>query len=173
MSMRFWSVLALAAATTGLAACGQQAEETTQAPEAAPEGLPGITITNGRLVLPAVTGNPAALYFDISNAPDSAIPVLVRGVSVDGAGSAMFHETTEADGVMSMGPVDQLEISPGSTISLAPGGYHVMAMELAETLAAGDTTEVTLTFEGGDKTSFPAEVRAAGDAGVADMGAMD
>ena len=44
-----------------------------------------------------------------------------------------------------------------------PGGTHVMAMDLADTLAAGGETEVTVTFVGGDKVSFPAEVRAAGD----------
>jgi hypothetical protein len=38
-----------------------------------------------------------------------------------------------------------------------------MAMDLAETVAAGGEAEVTLTFVGGDKFSFPAEVRAAGD----------
>ena len=40
---------------------------------------------------------------------------------------------------------------------------HVMAMELDDTLAAGGETEVTLTFVGGDKVSFPVEIRAAGD----------
>ena len=37
------------------------------------------------------------------------------------------------------------------------------AMDLADTVTAGSTAEVTLTFVGGDKLSFPAEVRAAGD----------
>ncbi len=39
-----------------------------------------------------------------------------------------------------------------------------MAMDLADTLAAGGTTEVTLTFANGDKVSFDAEIVAAGDA---------
>ena len=38
-----------------------------------------------------------------------------------------------------------------------------MAMDLADTVTAGGTAEVTATFLGGDKVSFPAEVRAAGD----------
>jgi hypothetical protein len=38
-----------------------------------------------------------------------------------------------------------------------------MAMELGDTLSAGGSTEVTLTFEGGDKLSFPAAIKAAGD----------
>ena len=38
-----------------------------------------------------------------------------------------------------------------------------MANDLADTVAAGSTADVTLTFVGGDKITFPAEVRAAGD----------
>ncbi len=52
----------------------------------------------------------------------------------------------------------------GDTVKFAPGGKHVMAMELDDTLAAGETTEVTLTFLGGDKLTFPATILAAGDA---------
>jgi copper(I)-binding protein len=39
-----------------------------------------------------------------------------------------------------------------------------MAMDLSDDLKAGATTEVTLTFADGDKVSFPAEVRAPGEA---------
>ena len=38
-----------------------------------------------------------------------------------------------------------------------------MAMNLADTVKAGSKSDVTLTFVGGDKVSFPADVRAAGD----------
>ena len=38
-----------------------------------------------------------------------------------------------------------------------------MAMNVSPDLEPGDTTEVTLTVSGGDKFSFPAEVRAAGE----------
>ena len=58
--------LALVLAGTGLAACGEQ-----QAPPAEKtDSKPGVAVTNGRLVLPAVAGNPAALYFDIVNSGD-------------------------------------------------------------------------------------------------------
>ena len=83
---------------------------------------------------------------------------MIRAASVAGAGSAMMH-TTEA----ACRRRCRYAVPPGGTLKFEPGGSHVMAMDLANTVTAGSKTEVTLTFVGGDKVSFPAEVRAAGD----------
>ena len=57
----------------------------------------------------------------------------------------------------------QVMVKAGETVKFEPGGTHVMAMDLADTVAPGSQAEVTVTFVGGDKVSFPADVRAAGD----------
>jgi len=164
------STLGLAAAV--LASCAQEAAAPVE--EAAPDGLPGITVAHARLVLPAVKGNPGAGYFDISyDDAGSDRPAMIRGVHVAGAGSAMLHSSREMAGTMHMEEVMQLPVENGGSVSFAPGGYHVMAMNLDENLAPGDTTEFTVTFVGGDKVSFPAEVRAPGDAEIAEEGAAD
>ena len=55
---------------------------------------------------------------------------------------------TMNDGVMTMRPLDKgLEIEPGKTVKLAPGGYHVMLMDLKGALKQGDKVPVTLQFE--------------------------
>jgi len=141
---------AVGLAAAGLAACG----ETSQPAEAAPEGPAGISVSDARLMLPAVTGNPGALYFVVQN--DGEKNRMIRAVEVAGAGSAVMHSS-------SMDELPQVAVPAGESASFAPGEQHVMAMDLAETVAAGSTAEVTLTFVGGDKLSFPAEVRAAGD----------
>ncbi|MFC4255758.1 copper chaperone PCu(A)C [Altererythrobacter xixiisoli] len=149
--------LALGIASLGLSACGQSEQPT----EAAPEAPAGISVTNGRLILPAVAGNPAAIYFDISNSgPEQQ---MIRSASVQGASHAMLHKTSTWNLQASMEDVPQLPVAPGQTVRFAPGEYHVMASDLADTLVAGGTTEVTLTFIRGDKVSFPVEIRAAGD----------
>lgn len=63
--------------------------------------------------------------------------------------------TTEMDdepgGMMTMAPVDEIPVAAGETVTLEPGGYHIMLLDLVEPLKTGDTFEVTLTFaEAGD-----------------------
>ena len=67
------------------------------------------------------------------------------------------------NGQPSMDEVMQIAVPTGGELVFEPGGLHVMANELDETLAAGGQTEVTITFVGGRTATFPAEIRAAGD----------
>jgi copper(I)-binding protein len=71
-------------------------------------------------------------------------------------------EDSEGDsgsGMMTMQEVSEIEIPAGETVSLEPGGYHVMLLDLASDLAVGDSIEVTLTFGGGYTETVTAEVR--------------
>ena len=43
-------------------------------------------------------------------------------------------------------------------VQFAPGGKHVMVFDLEDTVKAGGTTEMTLTFADGDKLSAPLKV---------------
>lgn len=150
-------LLVLCAGT--LASC--QKEKTT-AEETAPEGIPGVSASNARLVLPAVKGNPGVVYFDIVNAGDEF--VAMRTVDVAGAKSAMMHETITQNGQTSMAQMAPLTLNKGEPVKFEPGGKHVMAMDLDPALKVGDTTEITVTFAGGDKLSFPAKIEAPGGA---------
>ena len=153
MTKSIWAALALAAAALGPVACSDS-EPVVDANPDAPEG---IAVTGGRLMLPAVAGNPAAAYFDIANS--GTRDMMIRAASVQGAGSAMMHVTEETG----MQEILQIMVKAGETVKFEPGGTHVMAMDLADTVVAGGKTEVTVTFVGGDKASFPADVRAAGE----------
>lgn len=64
-----------------------------------------------------------------------------------------------SDGMMSMQPVDSIDVPAGATVALEPGGYHVMLLDLAGDLVAGDTVELTLTFGDGSTQDVAAEVR--------------
>lgn len=59
-----------------------------------------------------------------------------------------IHDMTMTDGVMRMRRVDGgLEIKPGQTVTLRPGGLHVMFMQLKEPLKQGEKVKGTLVFE--------------------------
>lgn len=150
MKRGIWLAGALGLATAGLTACG---EAPTPA-DTAPKAPAGISASNARLLLPAVKGNPGAVYFDVTNAGEKNM--VIRAVSVAGAASAMMHTPD-------MQEEAQVPVAPGQTVKFEPGGQHVMAMNLADSVAAGSTADVTVTFVGGATVSFPAEVRAAGD----------
>jgi len=63
------------------------------------------------------------------------------------AGRAEVHEMSMENGTMHMHELaGGLDIKPGETITLKPGGYHLMFMDLHDTLKQGDTIEGSLTF---------------------------
>lgn len=75
-------------------------------------------------------------------------------------GSAMPGASADMVGtVMGMRPVARIDIPAGGSIELKPGGYHIMLMELKQELKAGDTIEITLTFEKAGPVTVKAEVR--------------
>ena len=57
------------------------------------------------------------------------------------------HNMKVENGVMKMFPVDGVDLPAGKTVKLAPGGYHVMLMNLQKPLNAGDKVPLQLTFE--------------------------
>lgn len=152
----FLAALTLALGTAGLAACSGGGDTTA----AAPEGVPGLSITNARMVLPAVKGNPAAVYFDLAYDGDRALSL--SRASVKDARSAMMHEYGEYELKVQMMEMLHLPLTKGTKVKFEPGGKHVMAMDVSPTLKPGDTTELTLYVSGGDKTSVPVKVEAPG-----------
>lgn len=72
-----------------------------------------------------------------------------------------IHEMAMQDGVMRMRELaDGLEIPAGETVTLAPGGYHVMFMALKQPLVEGETVELTLVFEKAGEATLPLAILA-------------
>jgi len=145
-----------AAGTLALGACGSDEVE------APPEGVvPGLEVTNARLVLPPVEGNPAAVYFDVVYNGERGVSI--SGAEVTGAASAMVHNTFDYDLQMQMGDAGPIALPKGESKTFEPGGLHVMAFELGEGFEPGSSAEVSLRISGGKMHKFEAEVLAAGD----------
>lgn len=73
----------------------------------------------------------------------------------------MTEDTMHSDmgGTMTMQEVARVEVPAGDTVAFEPGGYHVMLLDLAEPLVAGDTFEMDLTFEKAGTVTVEVEVR--------------
>ena len=81
-------------------------------------------------------------------------------VRTGAAGVAELHEMTMDGTTMRMRAVPAIELAPGKTVELKPGGYHVMLMDLKEPLSAGESVVLMLVVEGKDKKRETVEVKA-------------
>lgn len=69
-------------------------------------------------------------------------------VSADFAKDGQIHEMAMQGDVMKMRQLDEgLVIPAGGSVTLEPGGLHMMFMGLTQPLVEGETAPVTLTFE--------------------------
>jgi copper(I)-binding protein len=100
-----------------------------------------------------------AAYMTITNSGSKA--ERLSCASSPAAATCQIHEMAMSDGVMRMRPVEGgLEVKPGQTVTLKPGGYHMMLEGLKAPLKAGDDVEATLTL--GDGASVKVEFPIAG-----------
>jgi hypothetical protein len=108
-------------------------------------------------------------YLTIEN--KGSTPDRLIGGSADVADKVQVHEMAMNDGVMTMRPLDKgLVIEPGKTVKLAPGGYHLMLLDLKSPLKQGDKLPVTLEFERAGKVSLSLDVQGIGAQGPAGAG---
>jgi copper(I)-binding protein len=111
----------------------------------------GVTAGNLEIIHPSIPAPPASAkaaagHMGIRN--DGDAPDRLIGVEMDAANHVMLH-TTEigSDGVARMIHLDLIEIPPGETVLLQPGGMHVMMMGLRRTLDVGELIPATLVFQ--------------------------
>lgn len=97
-----------------------------------------------------------AAYAIIKNAGDA--PDRLVAARAGNARAAELHQhTITAEGVAQMRPVDALEVPAAGEARLAPGGLHIMLIDLTASLAENEIFPLTLVFERAGE--IPVEVR--------------
>lgn len=94
--------------------------------------------------LPPVARN-GAVYLEIRNTGPK--PDRLVAISTPAAESAELHRTQIDGGIARMGELATLEIKPGDSALLHPGGLHIMLNGLKMPLKAGTEFPLTLRFE--------------------------
>lgn len=159
--------LALVFALSALGGCKQEARTQAQAASTATAEAPAnVTISDARLILPAVKGNPGAAYFTVANG--STGTKAISAITIEGTAKAEMHQTVGT----AMNAVDRVDIAPGTSIVFEPGKFHVMAFDLDAGLKSGGQTGLTVQFADGSKATAPMKVEAAGAGAMHDMGSM-
>jgi copper(I)-binding protein len=85
----------------------------------------------------------AAAYVTIVSAAGDRL----TAASTPVAQKAELHTMTMDGSVMKMRQVDDIDLPAGKTVTLKPGGYHIMLTGLTQPLTEGQTFPLTLTFE--------------------------
>lgn len=86
-------------------------------------------------------------YFRLVNNSDR--PLTLEGAETGIARHAMFHETvSNDDGTRGMQHLGSVEVAPGDTLVLEPGGKHLMLTGLRRKLDTEQPVEVCLIVSG-------------------------
>lgn len=99
-------------------------------------------------------------YLSIKNTGTE--PDRLLSASSPAAGTVQVHDMKMEGSVMRMREHGPLEIKPGETVTLAPGGMHLMMMGLKAPLKQGETVPLTLVFERAGKIDVELSVVAMG-----------
>lgn len=105
----------------------------------------------------ADSGSTSGAYLTLVNT-DTA-DVSIASFSTPIALLAQLHETTLRDGMSHMRAQPATLLRRDSTLTLAPGGLHVMLMDLTRALRSGDIVPLTLTLTDGRSVPVAAVVR--------------
>ena len=98
-----------------------------------------------------VSNGLSAAYLVLRNT--SATPDRVVAVRTPIAVAAEIHQSIKDGEIMRMRAVPALEIAAGATVTLEPGGLHVMLIGIKEPLKEGQTFPLTLVLEqAGERT---------------------
>ena len=150
--MKISHVIAIAALAVGLGITGQAIAQTASGSVKIEQAWSRATPGGAKV---------AGGYMTITNT-GSAPDKLVGGTSPI-AGRIEIHEMSMKDNVMTMRPIaGGLLIEPGKSVKLAPGGYHVMFMDLKSPLKQGGKFTATLEFERAGKVEVPFDVQGVG-----------
>jgi len=142
-ALRHGIVTATGMATTLLAACTLRSD--------AP--VPRVDVQHSWARI-ADSGGISGVYMEIVN--NDTVPITLVGVTTTDAGAAEVHETTQRDDMAIMTARPGLRIPVGEVAKMAPGGVHVMLIDLRRTLSVGDSVRLRLQFS--DSTSVAATV---------------
>ncbi len=85
----------------------------------------------------------ASAYVELTS--DTQAALVAAGSPL--AARAELHSMSMDGGIMRMRALPRVELPAGQTVKLAPGGLHIMLLELKQPLKAGDKVPMVLTVQ--------------------------
>lgn len=113
----------------------------------------------------ASEGHTSAIYMTVVNTGTD--PVAIVAARSDAAERVEVHETVmevtfeggRISQIMRMEEIDTLEIPPGGTVELKPGGLHIMLLGVTRDIESGDHFDVELELADGRRVVVDVAVK--------------
>jgi copper(I)-binding protein len=102
-----------------------------------------VKVGNAWVRPPAPGQKTASAYIDLTSERDAALVA----VGSPAAARAEMHSMTMDGGVMRMRALPRIELPSGQSVKLAPGGMHIMLIELKQPLKVGDKVPLVLSIQ--------------------------
>ena len=102
------------------------------------------------------TATVLAAYMVLNNAADAQC--LITHIESPDFRDARIHRTVVEDGVAKMLPVEQLQVPAHGSITLEPGGLHLMLFDPLRSLQEGDTVTLVIHEGNGNSVTVQAPV---------------
>ncbi len=107
---------------------------------------------------PADSGATGGMYLTLVNLDTTAVHI--AGFASSAARHAEAHETMMHGDIAHMDQRAALQLAPGATLTMKPGGTHVMLIDLTRVLRVGDSVPLTVQLHDGRAVMLAALVRA-------------
>ena len=164
--MKPFAIAALAAATLGLSACGENMGKG-----------PVLHVVSGYIEMGATPDRPAAGYFTIEGGPRD---VDLVAVTADLAQRVEMHESVRENGMMTMKPLGSAPVPAKGKLEFKPGGKHLMIWNINGAAVRAGKLPMIFVFSNNnneriifDMTIKGASSEASAEAPAMDHGAMD
>ncbi len=128
-----------------LAACSPKPQKT------------GVEVSNAWIKAAPVAMKTSAGFMVLQN--HNARPEKILSAEFSASNVVELHEMLYENDMMKMRKMDAMVIPAKGSLVLEPGGLHVMFIDLKQDLKEGETYDITLNLESGQKLVVPAPVK--------------
>lgn len=162
-------------ATLSLSACSGSSDAGSSGAAASSSSAATCPVTVADPWVKAADSGMTAAFGVLSNPSSEA--VTIAAASSPATPMVELHEVVESGGQTVMQPVEGgFPVPAGGSLTLEPGGYHLMLMDLPQPIEPGDEVAFTLTCATGGSVTFTAQAKTfagAGETYVSPSPAMD
>lgn len=116
-----------------------------------------LSVNEAYVRAPVADRDVTAAFMTIVNNSETANAL--QSASSPAAEKVELHQHTHSDGMMRMREVDSIDIAPQASVTLEPGGYHMMLIGIKPALREQENVELKLNFANDESITVAASVR--------------